>query len=378
MTDTPFNLQVSQGFDAVADAFKANFEDGLEHGAAFCAVQDGEVIVNLLGGWTDRRKTKPLADDNLIAVYSSGKAVAALVLATLADDDKFGYEQPINSVWAEFDGQGRGELSIAQVLSHQSGVSGISDPGWKATDWYDWNKTCRAMVAQDPLYPPGSASGYHPITYGFFAGQIAKLTDEYGRSLGQILRDDICAPHGLDIWIGLPAKEHFRCADMIKPRALANLGEMNPATQAAFVNKGASPGGAGVDLWRASELAGSTCHATAESLAKIMQMAVHGRVGGEQCLAQDILEALRHPRISGQDLVLPYDVTWAAGLMCNTPNFFYGPNMETVGHSGWGGSCVFADPETGLSAAYVMTRQDNTLIGDPRPQRIIDSLYGCL
>lgn len=378
MTDTPFDIRVESGFEPVADAFKANFEDGLEHGAAFCVVQDGQTIINLKGGWADRKKTQPLSDDSLVAVFSSGKAVAALVLATLADDDCFGYEQPISSVWSKFDGWGRGDLSIAQILSHQSGVSGIADPDWAATDWYNWEKTCRAMENQEPLYSPGSASGYHPITYGFFAGQIAKNTDAFGRSLGQILREDICEPHGLDIWIGLPAKEHFRCADMIKPRALANLGDINPATKAAFMQKGSSPGGAGVDLWRASELAGSSCHATAESLAHIMQMAVDGKVKGEQFLAQDMQETLRHPRISGRDLVLPYDVTWAAGLMCNTPNFFYGPNMETVGHSGWGGSCVFADPETGISAAYVMTRQDNTLIGDPRPQRIIDSLYGCL
>ena len=30
---------------------------------------------------------------------------------------------------------------------------------------------------------------------------------------------------------------------------------------------------------------------------------------------------------------------------------------QTFGHSGWGGSCAFADPQRRLSGAYVMNRQ---------------------
>ena len=69
---------------------------------------------------------------------------------------------------------------------------------------------------------------------------------------------------------------------------------------------------------------------------------------------------------------------FGAGLMKNAPNYFYGPYPETVGHSGWGGSCVFADHINGISGAYVMNKQNNTLIGDLRPKRIIDEMYNCL
>jgi CubicO group peptidase (beta-lactamase class C family) len=57
---------------------------------------------------------------------------------------------------------------------------------------------------------------------------------------------------------------------------------------------------------------------------------------------------------------------------------FYGPNPHTLGHSGWGGSCAIADPDRALSAAYVMNRQSNALLGDPRPGRLLGALYGCL
>lgn len=375
MTDIPFDITARPGLELAVEAFKANFSDGLEHGAQFCAYQNGELLLDLKGGWADRRKTQPVTDDTLFAVFSSGKAVAALVIATLADDDRLGYEQPVRSIWKEFTSHGKGKLTVAQIMSHQAGLSGITDPNWTVEDWYDWEKVCATLAAQEPLFAPGSASGYHPVTYGFLAGEIARLTDSGGRSLGQILHQDICAPLGLDIWIGLPETEHARCADMIKPRALADLGEINPATQAAFLSPTSSPAPAGLTQWREAELAGSNCHATAKALAQIMQMAIDGTVCGQKFLAEDVTGFLSQPRISGPNLVLPFDITFAAGLMHNASNYFYGPNPETLGHSGWGGSCVFADPVTGITGAYAMSRQDNTLLGDTRPRRIIDALY---
>jgi len=378
MSNTPFTTFVAPGFETVAQAFKANFEDGLEHGASFAAYKDGKLIVDLLGGWKDRQKTMPLATDSLIAVFSSGKVAAALVIAYLADEDRLGYDQKVASFWKGFEAQGKGDLTIAQVMSHQAGLSGITNLHWTPEDWFDWDKTCAELAGQEPIWEPGTACGYHPVTYGFLAGQIAKLTDRYGRTLGEIMKQDMCGPHDLDVWIGLPESEHRRCAEMIKPRKLADMGEINDATRAAFLQKWSSPGRKGTKAWREAELAGSNCHATAKSMAQMMRMLIDGNIGDEKFLAEDILQAIRKPRISGLNLVLPFDITFAAGIMLNEPNFFYGPNPNTLGHSGWGGSCVFADPDTGITGCYAMTQQDNSLLGDKRPRRIIDALYNCL
>lgn len=378
MTLTPFETFTQNGLEPVSEAFKANFENELELGAQFCAYQNGELLVDLKGGWADRKQTQPVNEGTLFSVFSSGKAVAALVIAHLADQDRLGYNQHISTIWPEFSAQGKGELSIAQIMSHQAGLSGISNPDWTADDWYDWDKTCSELAAQEPLFPPGSASGYHPVTYGFLAGEIARRTDKDMRSLGRILREDLCAPKNVDVWIGLPEAEHIRCAEMMKPKALADLGEMNPATKAAFMTKGAAPSNKPIDKWLRSEFAGSNCQATAKGLAQMMQMAIDGNIGNTKYLSEDIVLALRQSRISGRNLVLPFDIDFAAGVMRNAPNYFYGTNAETVGHSGWGGSCVFADPVTGIHGAYVMNRQQNTLLGDMRPRRIIDALYDCL
>ena len=378
MTDTPFDIFTKPGFEPIADVFKANFENDLEHGAQFCVFQNGELLVDLKGGWADRGKTAPVKAETLFSVFSSGKAMAALVIAHLADQDRLGYNQRVSTIWPDFAAHGKGDLSIAQVMSHQAGLSGISNPDWTGEDWYDWDKTCAELAAQEPLFPPGSASGYHPVTFGYLAGEIARLTDKNMRSLGSILREDLCAPNNIDVWIGLPETEHHRCSYMQKPRAMADLGEMNAATKAAFMTKSAAPGGRPISEWRKAEFAGSNCQATAKGLAELMQMAVDGTIGGAKYLSEDILGFLRESRISGPNLVLPFNIDFAAGIMRNAPNYFYGPNAETLGHSGWGGSCVFADPITGLHGAYVMSRQENTLLGDMRPRRLIDALYDCL
>lgn len=378
MTDTPFDIFTASGFEPAADAFKANFEEGFEHGAQFCVFQKGELLVDLKGGWSDRKKSEPVKDDTLFSVFSSGKAMAALIIAHLADQDRLGYNQLVSTIWPEFAAEGKGELSVAQVMSHQAGLSGITNPDWTGEDWYDWDKTCAELATQEPIFPPGSASGYSPVTFGFLAGEIARRTDKDMRSLGRILREDLCAPHDIDVWIGLPEEQHHRCADMQKPKAMADMGEMNAATKAAFMTKSSAPGGRPISDWRQAEFAGSNCQATAKGLAQVMQMAVDGNIGTTKYLSEDILGFFSQSRISGPDLVLPFNINFAAGIMRNEPNYFYGPNADTLGHSGWGGSCLFADPDAGLHGAYVMTRQENTLMGDMRPRRIIDALYDCL
>ena len=91
MTDTPFDIFTVSGLEPVAQAFKDNFENNLEHGAQFCVFQKGELLVDLKGGWADRQKTQAVKKDTLFSVFSSGKAMAALVIAHLADQDRLGY-----------------------------------------------------------------------------------------------------------------------------------------------------------------------------------------------------------------------------------------------------------------------------------------------
>ena len=127
------------------------------------------------------------------------------------------------------------------------------------------------------------------------------------------------------------------------------------------------------------EIQSANLHATADGLARIMGvLANDGLLDGKAILSPEVVEQVIRERIHGRDRVLPFDLSWAAGLTRNAGLGIFGSGAQTVGHCGWGGSCVLADPDARVSAAYVMTRQSHHLLGDPRAQRLIDAFYAAL
>jgi CubicO group peptidase (beta-lactamase class C family) len=363
-------------FAPVRDAFEANFAEGLELGARFALAIEGEIVIDIFAGWADRNRTRAFADDTLTAVFSTTKAMASLMIARLVDTGDLDYDRPVAEVWPEFAAAGKGALTVAQALSHQGGLAGFAEPMDPAA-WLDWDLICGKLAAMAPLWPPGSASGYHPVTFGYLAGEFFRRVD--GRTLGQALREDLAEPLGLDLMIGVPDLEQARCADVQRPPAMPDLGPLTEAKRLAFLTKWASPGHVTLAQWRAAEIPSVTGHATAPALARLMAiLAGDGRLDGRAWLSPAGARAAARERIAGRDLVLPYDLSWGAGFLRNQRLRIYGPGNETIGHSGWGGSCAFADPERAVSGAYVMNRQSAELIADPRARRLIEAAYACL
>ncbi len=318
--------------------------------------------------------------DPAVVVDGVGRAVgivrAERLIARLVDQGRLSYGQTVASVWPEFAQAGKAEITVAQVMSHQAGLAGLAEPMDPGL-WLDWDAIVDKLAAMAPLWPPGTASGYHPVTYGFTAGEIFRRVD--GRTMGRALREDFAEPFGLDLWIGLPDAEFPRVADLERPTRFADFGKITEIKKLAFLTRWAAPGGRGAGDWRRAEIPSANGHVTALGLARLMNaLACGGELDGRSILKRATVEALTRERIVGQDLVLPFRISWAAGLMRNVPNMIYGPGDASFGHSGWGGSCAFADPERGLSGAYVMNRQSPELIGDARAVKLITSAYACL
>ncbi|WBQ12455.1 beta-lactamase family protein [Hyphomonadaceae bacterium BL14] len=369
---------LAPGFEPVRAVFEENFATRGELGAAFALIRNGEVLCDLRAGWADRARTRPWAPDTLVPVFSSGKAVTALVMAWLVDQGRLDYDAPVSALWPDFAAEGKGDVTIAQALSHQAGLPGPV-AGIEPADWFDRGRMEAHFAAMVPLWTPGDGSGYHPLSFGVLADAIARRADTNGRSVGGILREMVAGPRGIDCHIGLPEAEHARAAEHVLPARAPNLGTITPEKQAAFLNPGSSPGRKGAAAWRSAELPAANAHATALSLARLMApFACEGRLDGEAFLGHDTLAAALKPRAAGPDRVLPFDLSFAAGVMINRASGAFGPEPRTVGHYGFGGSCVFADPVRGLSGAYVMNRQMDVLVGDARAQALIDASYRCL
>ena len=367
-------------FSAVKDAFRANFlsaPEGLDEiGASFSACIDGETVIDLWAGHADTAKTRPFERDTLVPVFSTGKATMALMIATAVERGNLAYDRRVADLWPEFGQAGKDQVTVAQLMSHQAGLPGLRGPADPAI-WFDVPVVLDRLAAQAPWWEPGTASGYHPITIGYLAGEVFRRAE--GRSLGTALRDDLAVPFGLDLWVGLPDEEHARVAQMRKPAAAPTLGTIDAIKTSAFLDRGSAPGGRGSADWRRMEIPSANLHGTARSLARLMSViATGGSLDGTRVLSSETVEQVTRQRIFGQDKVLPFEMGWAAGFTRNGALRIFGPNPDAVGHYGWGGSCVMADRQARVSASYVMTRQSPHLIGDPRALRLFEALYGAL
>ena len=374
MTDLSPTSFVASGFEPVAETFLQNFDDGQELGAGFAAFKDGACILDIQAGFTDRKSTTPWTDKTLVPVYSVSKGVSALIVAMLVDRGLIDYDAPLSKYWPEFAAHGKDTVTVAEALSHQAGVPGFVEP-IDPELWLDPPALCARLAQEPPQWTPATGSGYHPLSWGYIAGELVARVS--GKSLGTLLREEVCAPLDIDFHIGLPASEHDRCADLKRPGAFPDLGEITDIRRSAFLTKWASPNRGGA-AWREIEIPSANGHGTARSVAQLYgAYANAGQIDGKPLFNTETYAALTRPRTAGPDRVLPFDLTFGAGIMRNS-NLAFGPDDTALGHSGWGGSAAFGDPSRNLSAAYVMNRQSNILLGDPRPTGLFSSLYGCL
>lgn len=363
------------GFERVAEAFAANFADRGEVGAAFAIVRDGEVVLDLRGGTADAAGTRPWDETTVVNVWSTTKAVTALCFAILVDRGQVAYDDLVSRHWPEFAAAGKERVTVGMLLSHQAGLCSFRDPA-TVTDFYTQEKSAARLAATEPLWEPGSRSGYHAITIGLLANEVFRRIT--GQTLGEFVRAELASPYGLDLSIGLPVDQDHRRAEMIAPPELASTldrGPMNPSQIAAFSNPVVEPLFPNTPEWRAAEVPSANGFANARSLARLFGAAASGGgLDGHRLLGQPALDAATALQIEGVDEVLGVYARWGAGFLLN-PNGLYGPEPRTFGHSGWGGSFAFADPVRRLGVSYVMNRMGTDLVGDPRATALIAATY---
>lgn len=348
-----------------AEIIQRAIDDDTELGVSFCAIQDGEMIIDVHGGFADRKKQTPWTEDTLACVYSSGKAVLSLLIAKAVSDGYLRYDMRVAEIWPEFSANGKEKITLDHIMSHQAGLCGFATE-MPADEWLSWTAICDRLAAMMPLWQPGTASGYHPQTFGFLAGEMLKRAT--GKSVGALLTQA-----NIDIHCGMSGKEISRVAYMPKPPRAPNLAPITDLKQYAFLKPWSAPARVSREDWMAAELPASNMHTNARALASFLHPFANRGVsvdGRQYCDAQVIQRALE-PRISGNDLVLPFHLTWAAGLMANTQGHF-GSSSTAFGHAGFGGSCIVVDPARRLSIAYVMNKMSEHLVGDPRSIAMIE------
>jgi CubicO group peptidase (beta-lactamase class C family) len=368
------------GFETVRERFAANFErnDAYQEVGASLAVYRGEtLVVDLWGGHRDATRTAAWTPDTLVNVWSTTKGVTAIVLAALVGQGKLDYAAPVARYWPEFAQNGKAEITVSQLLSHQAGLPGFAEPT-PLTDFYDWETVTRRLAAQAPMWPPGTKNSYHAMTFGFLAGELIRRVS--GQSVGQYLARAVAGPLGADIFIGLPEAEEARVAPLIAPRIAApfDLDKMAPEAVVAITNPAMEPTIPNDRAWRAAEVPAGNGQATARGLARLYAaMAQGGSLDGVRLMGRETVEAMIAVQTRRVDLLLGVAPYWGHGVIRNQAGV-YGPRPEVFGHSGWGGSFGCADLQSGVSIGYVMNQMGEGVVGDPRATGLCEAVFACV
>ncbi|CPR05688.1 carboxylesterase [Mycobacterium bohemicum DSM 44277] len=385
---------VDAGYGKVADAFRANFRDGSEVGAAVAVYRDGVKVVDLWGGYRNGATRDPWQRDTMVNMFSTTKGVAALVVAVAVSRGLLSYDARVADYWPEFAQEGKGDVTVRQLLGHQAGLCALS-PKPTLEDVADPGRLAPILAAQTPAWRPGSRHGYHAITLGWYKSELIRRTDPAGRTLGRFMDDEIVRPLGLDLHIGLPdSVDRARLAHVhnwVRAETLLHLGVMpvgflgaslNPVgltARAVSVPRGvdAFNGDYNRDDVRAVEIPSANGIGTARSVARMYGSAATG--GAELGLSADTFAALKAPAVSPtrgvRDKVMRIDVAYSLGLCKPVPRFEFGSSGEAFGTPGFGGSFGCADPETGIGFAYVMNRLGFHLWSDPRELALRQALF---
>ena len=377
---------VEPGFEGVRDAFANNFAEHGEVGATYAFYVDGTRVVDLWGGERPDRGV-PYDGDTLQIVFSSTKGAAAACAHLLAQRGQLDLDAPVVTYWPEFGQAGKDHIPVRWLLSHQAGLPTI-DAELSREEALAWEPVIHALEVQKPYWEPGTAHGYHALTYGYLVGEVVRRVD--GRTLGTFFHEELAEPLGLDFWIGLPEEYEPRVAPMIPMGAgdgasLEDLLGADSLMVRALNLNGALAGDLASNAnqrdFRAAELPAANGVANARSLARLYAALIGGVDGGppEAMLDAEQIGVARALQTSGLDQVLSlpgFDVesTIALGFWAASPFAPMG-GRHAFGHYGAGGSVGFADPEHHVAGGYVMSKMDMGVSGDPRSGALIRASY---
>jgi CubicO group peptidase (beta-lactamase class C family) len=374
-------------FSRVKDTFAENFEKRGEVGAAAAVMLDGKSVVDIWAGHADREKTRPWTRDTLVNVYSTTKGVTAICAHRLADKGLLDIDAPVAKYWPEFAQAGKDKLPVRYLLSHRAGMAAVRKP-LDDDALFNWNKMTTALAEQEPWWEPGTKHGYHALTFGHLVGEVIRRIT--GKTPGTYLREEIAGPLGLDLHIGLDAKDDARTGDMIampppapgEPNLFAEIMK-NPesVTFKAFMNPpgGMRPGLVNTREWRAAEIPAANGHMTARSLAKLYGvLARGGELDGVRVMSKEQVAKCSIEQSNGPDALLMINTRFSLGFMMSQPGASLGPNAKSFGHPGAGGSLGYADPEAKIGFGYTMNKMHASLLIDPRAIALIDSVYASM
>ncbi len=378
--------RVAAGFEEVRAEFDRNFVERGEIGAAVAAYWRGEKVVDLWGGRRTPVGPAPWNEDTMVVVNSTTKGLAAMTVAVANARGWIDYEAPIADYWPEFAQNGKGAITVRQLLSHEAGLVWIDEP-LRVEDLRDLDQVSHVLARQKPAWEPGTRHGYHAMTIGLYMQELIRHVDPAHRTLGRFFHEEIARPLQIDFYIGLPPE--------IPDQRLAQLRPFSPGRSVRAL-RSVPPGFVMRILWPWSLLRKSMLFAdldmndrrsleveipagngvgTARAIARAYSAFAEG--GTELGITPATLASLTavHDVKRPKDEVMGVPSWMSLGFLRPGPELSFGSSQRAFGTPGAGGSFGFADPDAQLGFAYVMNNMDYYMFDDPREKALRDAVY---
>jgi CubicO group peptidase (beta-lactamase class C family) len=377
--------------EALRERFADNFALRGELGASVSIWQEDREIISLADGWRDRQRTTPWDSDTLVLVWSITKGLASACLLHALSSDAISLETPVAALWPEFAQNGKGAVTLAQLLSHRAGLAAMDD---LEPSILDHAAVAAALAEQPPNWlPDAHTHGYHARTYGFLIDELIRRLRP-GQTLGGYWQKAFGERLNLDLWIGLPDEQLPRVASVYPARSTGNrpidefydaLADENSFTRRAFAAPRGLHSVASMNTpeARRAPLPSLGGIGSARALGKFYAMLANGgSLDGQTFFPPEALGWMTQPLVSGPDKVLVHDTAFSAGFMQDPLDSdgrkrraIFGPSVRAFGQPGAGGSHAFADPENGIAFAYVMNQMELGVMPNDKSLSMVAALY---
>ncbi|MDB5687354.1 MAG: serine hydrolase, partial [Rhizorhabdus sp.] len=204
-----------------AELDRAIAEKG-EIGIQVAAYLGDKLVIDCWAGVADPDTGRAVDGDTLFNVFSVTKAVAATAVHVQAERGLIDYDAPVALYWPEFAQNGKGDITVRDVLTHQTGAPQMP-PGTSPETICDWDFIAEGLAGLTPILPKGKPA-YQAMSFGWLLGEIVRRTDPAHRDFRDFIRQEISEPFGIaDLWVGIDDAVEPRIAKLIDRGSAANF-----------------------------------------------------------------------------------------------------------------------------------------------------------
>ncbi|KAG5657957.1 hypothetical protein KAF25_006908 [Fusarium avenaceum] len=369
----------SPKFEEVRSLLERYVESGKELGASITVNIDGKEVVDIWGGYKDPSRTQPWEENTIVNVFSCTKTVTSLAILILVDRGLIDVNERVSHYWPEFGQNGKQDILVRHMLSHASGLSGWEDP-LATEDLYDVKRSTEMLARQAPWCEPGSASGYHALSFGHLLGELVRRVS--GKSLREFVAAEISDPLDVDFQIGAMEATWDRIAPIVPPEFSGITPEFEAGSVQAktLLNPPLDPNSVNTEGWKNADLGSVNGHSNARALTRILSaISLGGSTRGIRILKEETIKLIFKESQHGEDLVLQMPIKFGIGFGL-TPfvALDWLPEGNVCFWGGWGGSFVVMDLDRKMTISYTMNKMGNGLVSSDRADAYGKAIYQAL